>query len=448
MIIDFELIKKKCGYSRVGRIKTLNSSKNYLKTPVLLVPINKIVMQIMDFVLEFKNHRFFIISNEDYLKTLFLKEQYENSYFIFAYNGTLLRFQEIIKKKKEKLLTSSVIPLIPFNNPTTTLDIDFTVDEIHNYLEQASMILEKNKNLDFGLTIRTFHYSETIDLYLSTIKKHKNLKILNLMDIFDDLNRFRQILKTIIKIKKELDNNLILMVSGRILPNLYPMLIYLGVDLIDSSYLLFLSSENFYNTTEFLLPIYKLKYLPCNCVACRGNLSKYLEEKYSLEKLRLLCVHNLMSANAFTNKIKQYLNYEDYRFLTEKSAFNDTYIISMLKILDKECFDALKYETPRYKKIKSIKCLGASSYHRPDFNLYRERVVERFNPESWTRLVFLFPCSAQKPYSKSNSHQKFLRVLRKFSEFPSFQEFILTSPLGVVPRQLEDIYPPNSYDIS
>jgi archaeosine synthase len=42
----------------------------------------------------------------------------------------------------------------------------------------------------------------------------------------------------------------------------------------------------------------------------------------------------------------------------------------------------------------------------------------------------------------------FQRILRKFREFPDFQEFILTSPLGVVPRQLEDIYPVSSYDIS
>jgi archaeosine synthase len=38
--------------------------------------------------------------------------------------------------------------------------------------------------------------------------------------------------------------------------------------------------------------------------------------------------------------------------------------------------------------------------------------------------------------------------MRKFPEFPSFQELIITSPLGCVPRQLENIYPVKSYDIS
>jgi archaeosine synthase len=38
--------------------------------------------------------------------------------------------------------------------------------------------------------------------------------------------------------------------------------------------------------------------------------------------------------------------------------------------------------------------------------------------------------------------------MRKFPEYSHFQELILTSPLGVVPRQLENIYPVNCYDIS
>ena len=112
------------------------------------------------------------------------------------------------------------------------------------------------------------------------------------------------------------------MVSGKIIPRLYPMLVYLGIDLIDSSYLLFLSSENFYDAVEQLLPIYKIKSLPCSCVACRGKLKGLLNDKYSSEKLILLCLHNLILANIYTNKIKQYLSYEDYRAFVEKSSLN------------------------------------------------------------------------------------------------------------------------------
>jgi archaeosine synthase len=148
------------------------------------------------------------------------------------------------------------------------------------------------------------------------------------------------------------------------------------------------------------------------------------------------------------NKIKQYLNFEDYRAFVEKSSLDDTNLISLLKILDKEFYGVIKYETPLKQKGKVIKCFGPSSYYRPDFQYFRERTIKTFEPEPWTSLIIILPCSAKKPYSESKSHKKFYSIIRKFPEFPAFQEIILTSPLGCIPRQLEIIYPANSYDIS
>jgi len=123
-------------------------------------------------------------------------------------------------------------------------------------------------------------------------------------------------------------------------------------------------------------------------------------------------------------------------------------LISMLKILDKQCFDVIKYETPITQKTKSINCFGPSSYFRPDFQEFRERTINNFTPEPSTTLIIILPCSSKKPYSESKSHRQFYKIIRKFPDFPNFQEIILTSPLGAIPRQLENIYPVNSYDIS
>jgi len=138
----------------------------------------------------------------------------------------------------------------------------------------------------------------------------------------------------------------------------------------------------------------------------------------------------------------------DFRGFIEKSSYDDMSIISTLKLLDKQYFDVLRFETPLTQVSKSVNCFGPSSYNRPDFQEFRERLVKNFTPESWTKLIILIPCSAKKPYSESKSHRKFQSISRKFPDFPDFQEIILTSPLGAIPRQLEDIYPVSSYDIS
>jgi len=139
---------------------------------------------------------------------------------------------------------------------------------------------------------------------------------------------------------------------------------------------------------------------------------------------------------------------EDFRGFIEKASFDDMNIISTLKVLDNQYFNILKYETPLTQINNVVNCHGSLSYNRPDFQEFRERLIKRFTPESWTKLIIILPCSAKKPYSESRSHKKFHSVIRNYRDSPDFQEIILTSPLGAIPRQLEDIYPVNSYDIS
>jgi archaeosine synthase len=48
----------------------------------------------------------------------------------------------------------------------------------------------------------------------------------------------------------------------------------------------------------------------------------------------------------------------------------------------------------------------------------------------------------KKPYSNSQSHQKFRRVTK------GYQEVIVTSPFGICPREMENTFPIQSYDVS
>ena len=444
----YDLSSKNVGYSRVGRALFHENSKSYIDTPHLVLPLKSILMKHLSFLEELQDHPIFLITREIYLKISFLQEKFRNTNFIYTHYGSLEEFLETLDKSLTIFSQSNVIPLIPFNIPTTAISRDFAREQVTFHLSDIKKILKNHPELRFGLTIKVFDYPELIDSYIRLVKNHPNIVLLNISDLFDNLSNFRNIIRTIIKIKEELDNNILLMASGKIIPSFYPLLVYIGFDLINGSYLLYLSSENYYNTTENLLPLYKMKFLPCSCPACRENLIKLLQQKRSSEKTELLTLHNLFSAKNYMLKIKQYISTEDFRGFVENSIFANTNYISILRILDTQYFDKIRQETPITQDKKDIICLGPSSYHRPDFEEFRRRAVLEFFPEPWTKMILILPCSARKPYSSSKSHKAFHSVIRKFPEFPSFQEFILTSPLGAIPRQLEEIYPINAYDIS
>ncbi|MGB2071462.1 MAG: DUF5591 domain-containing protein, partial [Poseidonia sp.] len=74
---------------------------------------------------------------------------------------------------------------------------------------------------------------------------------------------------------------------------------------------------------------------------------------------------------------------------------------------------------------------------------------ERFMTEAYEapapvrNVMVLLPCSARKPYRLSKSHSQFLRAIAS----TGCHEVMMTSPLGLVPRDLEDVWPAANYDV-
>lgn len=74
---------------------------------------------------------------------------------------------------------------------------------------------------------------------------------------------------------------------------------------------------------------------------------------------------------------------------------------------------------------------------------------ERFMTEDYQapvkvrQVMILLPCSARKPYRLSKSHSQFFRAIAS----TGCHEVMMTSPLGLVPRDLEDVWPAANYDV-
>jgi archaeosine synthase len=87
------------------------------------------------------------------------------------------------------------------------------------------------------------------------------------------------------------------------------------------------------------------------------------------------------------------------------------------------------------------------SLYRPEIKRFQNRLISRYRKPKSTSVLLLLPCSAKKPYSFSKSHKLFRDQLFSSGNPFVFHEVILTSPLGLVPRELELVYPASCYDI-
>src|SRR3989442_12245444 len=90
---------------------------------------------------------------------------------------------------------------------------------------------------------------------------------------------------------------------------------------------------------------------------------------------------------------------------------------------------------------------ASESLTRPEIVRFRRRIRERYGKPPSARVLVLPPCSARKPYSTSRSHRRFRDAILASADPSAGHEVIVTSPLGLIPRELERFYPPGADDI-
>jgi len=103
-------------------------------------------------------------------------------------------------------------------------------------------------------------------------------------------------------------------------------------------------------------------------------------------------------------------------------------------------------ELEGYLKISKEKELFISrdAFWRPCAQMWEKMIKSNYVPQS--NVFLLLPCSAKKPYSSSKSHRRFINIIKSKlgNNYSSLCQLIVTSPYGVVPRELEGLI---DYDI-
>lgn len=122
-------------------------------------------------------------------------------------------------------------------------------------------------------------------------------------------------------------------------------------------------------------------------------------------------------------------------------------LTAMLRIMDLNHYPYLEKRTPIMRK-QALIATTTDALTRPEVRRFQERVIQRYVKPKSTKVLLLLPCSAKKPYPFSKSHKLFHeRLIATHNPFV-IHEVILTSPLALVPRELELTYPASTYDIT
>ena len=133
------------------------------------------------------------------------------------------------------------------------------------------------------------------------------------------------------------------------------------------------------------------------------------------------------------------------REYAEYKAKCDPRAVELLRHLDLRHFEAVEPFVPVAGP--NFQSNSKSGLHRPDVERWRRRISHRYAKPEGADILLLLPCSARKPYSDSQSHRQFREAIEASGVSVRVHELIVTSPLGLVPRELECAYPAKEYDV-
>ncbi len=293
--------------------------------------------------------------------------------------------------------------LIPWDLPTIYLN------RYDKYIQTLNKIEVPELNDKIKLMLNVPFTPEILETELPPLRPSV-ISVVSLGDISSLLTHPKLLIRYLIRIKSWLPSNKMLYAPA--VPSSYiPILVYLGIDLFDS----------------LIIEMYSAK---------------------PDQKLDLI-LEQQKSRKAFSQILdltRQAIETYKLRDLTRIFANSYPPLKTLLRISDKQI--PLEEGTPIYGS-RTLYCTDETDFTRPEVTRFRERVQTRYFPPSHTTGIIFLPCSAKKPYSKSKSHNIFSKVIRQNLKKKRFSvgEVILTSPLGVVPRELEYSFPAAHYDI-
>jgi archaeosine synthase len=240
----------------------------------------------------------------------------------------------------------------------------------------------------------------------------------------------RAFVAAVVRTREAIPPDTALYLPGVATPANAATLAYAGVDLVDTDRAVVEGTRGKYLTADGEHFLEDLTELPCACPACRQPVGAFDREDCA--------EHNVNALEAALATVRERIRAGRLRDYTEGQARHEGWLTAVFRRLDQE-YAYVEQRTPVLRRAE-MTAATEDTLRRVEIQRFAERVTGRYRCRFDNPLV-LVPCSARKPYSESRSHGQFHDAIQFRGHVVS-----MTSPIGVVPQELELTYPAQHYD--
>ena len=233
--------------------------------------------------------------------------------------------------------------------------------------------------------------------------------------------------KAITTLRETIGPERLLYAPGCGLPQEIALLAYVGVDLFDDAAAILAARQGSYLTPEGAIP---------------GDVARAAGMPGSDD----LVAHARAAVQHEIARVHAAIRAGKLRELVEQRVRATPTLAAHLRRLDKEAYHFFETRVPLLRS-GPLYATSKESLDRPEMVRFRRRLARRYRKPTSARILLLLPCSATKPYALSKTHRILFQALDRVRNRGAVHEVIVTSPLGVVPRELETVHPAAHYDL-
>ena len=145
------------------------------------------------------------------------------------------------------------------------------------------------------------------------------------------------------------------------------------------------------------------------------------------------------------SEVREHLVAGTLRQLVDRQALVAPSTVVQLRHHDETCASMDGLLERHVTRERRLMCMAETSLHEPAVLDWVQWMSAEYRaPQGLDRVLVLLPCSARKPYRFSKSHRRFIEAIGT----NAVHEVMVTSPLGLVPRDLEQVWPAQHYDLA
>src|SRR2546425_258469 len=236
----------------------------------------------------------------------------------------------------------------------------------------------------------------------------------------------REFVAAVRGMREALGPSKVVAVTGLATPSNLAVLVYSGIDVVDSSRMLLDSARGLFHTGDGTVPFAEADRDACGCPACAAGEALPAHNDRALYREMLL--------------VRNHLIHGRLRELVERRLANAPWNTAIVRHLDLREYGLVEAYTPGSGG--EMLAYASESLTRPEIVRFRRRVPERYARPPASRVLLLLPCSARKPYSTSRSHRRVPRPgPAGAGPCPRHPGVLACAPLPFPPRTPPDLSP-------